>query len=462
MNKIGNLICMTLLATTLSGCGLYTKYERETVISNDLYGNVPAGAMNKSIVNEAELLGNLEWREVFVDPTLQSFIESGLESNRDLQKAFIAVEQAEATLRTKRLAFLPQLSSASVGYSTSFASPYPSGGVDQLTASVTPTWVLDVFGSLRNDKMRQKMLTEQAENTVQAVQAQLIASIANLYYTLQMLDAQIEVTEATEVSWSESLRVSKAMMEAGLMNQAGVAQIEAGLYGVQSALRDLLISRDEMQNSLCSLLAISPQKITVTKAVAFEAPAQLQIGVPATTLSQRPDVKVAESALAAAFYNENLAHSNLYPKFTFSYNGSMQLFDYVNPAKWVSTVAGTMTQPIFNSGINRAALEIAKLNYDSLLLDFEQALLNAGIEVNNALKSMGEYDAQGEILSKQVASLTGAARSTQLLMENGTVTYLDVLTSNQTLYSGQLAQIVNESNQYVSLVSLYTALGGGR
>ncbi len=446
----------------VSSCGLYTKYERETPIEANLYGETAlSSAPSSGVVNEGELLGNLSWREIFTDATLQKLIESGLENNRDLQKSFMSLEQAEATLKTKRLAFLPQLSSAGGGYSVTYMKGL-SGGYDTPTVSLNPSWMIDIFGSMRNDKMRQQMLTEQAESTVQAIRSQVVASIANLYYTLQMLNAQIEITTATEVSWSESLRVARSMMEAGLMNQAGVAQIEAGYLGVQSALRDLNISHNEVQNSLCAVLAIAPQKIEVNSITPFVAPQSLQVGVPATALSQRPDVKSSEAVLASAFYSENMARSAFYPKFVFSYSGSLQAFDFINPATWVNVIAGMATMPIFNSGVNRANLKIAKLNYESARLDFEQTLLNAGIEVNNALKALSEYDAQGAIITQQEAALSLAARNTALLMENGSVTYLDVLTANQSLYSSQLAKASNEYNKYSSLASLYTALGGGR
>ncbi len=461
MNRINRYLLVIAFAATMSSCGLYTKYERETVIESNLYGDLDTPAPASGVVNEGELMGNLPWREVFTDPTLQKLIESGLESNRDLQKSLMVVEQAQATLRTKRLAFLPQLSTAGGGYSVIYNKDL-SGGVDNPVVSLTPSWVIDVFGSLRNDKERQKMLTEQSESTVQAIRAQVVASIANLYYTLQMLDAQIEITTATQTSWNESLRAAHSMMDAGLMNQAGVAQIESGQLGVESALRELRISRNEAQNTLCSLLAIAPQSIKVAELAPFTAPQSIQVGVPATSLSQRPDVKSAEAALAAAFYSENLARSAFYPKFVFSYSGSMEMVDFVNPATWVNTIVGMVTMPIFNSGINRANLKIAKLNYESMRLDFEQTLLNAGIEVNNALIAMGEYAAQQAIVAKQVEALANAARSTQLLMDNGSVTYLEVLTANQTLYSSQLSQVTNQYNQYTTLASLYTALGGGR
>lgn len=247
------------------------------------------------------------------------------------------------------------------------------------------------------------------------------------------------------------------------MNNTGVAQIEAGFFGVKSTLNELKISRNEVQNSLCALLAIAPQSIEVSPITPFATPKAIQIGVPATALAMRPDVKSAEAALAAAFYSENMARSEFYPKFVFSYSGSMQVVDFINPATWINTIAGMATMPIFNSGINRANLKIAKLNYEAARLDFEQALLNAGIEVNNALKSMDEYMGQGAIIDKQLELLFVAAKNTMLLMENdSSVTYLDVLTANQSLFNSQLTQVVNEYNQYTSLASLYTALGGGR
>ncbi len=458
---------IALAATTLSGCGIYTKYQSETEVDESLYGDdieqlayeadAESGASSTS-------LGSLEWRELFTDARLQSLIEEGLENNRTLQSALLQVEQAQASLKAARLSYLPSLTLSGEGSIASL--PSSSASFNTYTAPLlSASWQVDIFGKLTNEKLRTKMLAEQQEYVAQATRAQLVSSIATLYYTLSMLDEQIEIAQRTELSWMESLRTARMMKDAGMMDEAGVSQIEASALSVQSALIDLRTSRNESENALTLLLGSTPRAIETSPLKGVTLPASVGVGLPLEMLSSRPDVMSAESALAASFYSENVARTAFYPSLTISASGGFtnSLGSVItNPGEFIVTAVGQLVQPIFNRGLNRAQLEIAKSQFEQSRLSFEQQLLTAGVEVNDALTAMAATKDKSPLLQSQVLSLERAAHSTQLLMTHGSTTYLEVLTAQQTLYNAELSEASNRFDQISALIALYNALGGGR
>ncbi len=448
------------LAMTLSSCGLYSKYDKQTSVDQNLYGELAAQVGGDS----AEVsIGDVSWREIFKDATLQSYIEQGLANNVDLLTAEKRVEQAAASLMTSRLAYLPSLSLAPEGVTGGLVE----GGASYNTYSVpvAAAWEIDIFGRLTNTKLKAKMQMEQQSYAAQATRIEIVAAIANLYYTISMLEDQLAIAITTESSWQESYEVAQVMMEAGMMNQAGVAQIKASLYSVQMAVVNLGNNLKATQNAMCSLLSTTPQNIKGGDLSAFVVPENLSMGVPLRLLSSRPDVMAVESALAASFYSENVARSSFYPSITLS--GSLGWSNSIgtailDPAKFIYGVVGQLVQPIFSRGANRAQLKIAQADFEISRMAFEQKLLDAGIEVNDALTSLIATQANTNLYTEQVVALRQAAESTQKLMQHGSTTYLEVLTAQQTLLNAELGEVGNRFDQTQSLIALYKALGGGR
>lgn len=312
---------------------------------------------------------------------------------------------------------------------------------------------------------RAKALLAQSQEYQQAVRTQVIASVANLYYTLLMLDAQYEISSETAEKWFETVNTMRAMKEAGMTNEAAVSQAEANYYSIETSLFDLEYQIREMENSLSSLLGEAPRSFERGTLDEQILPENLVVGIPAQMLSNRPDVKNAEYSLAQAFYNTAGARSAFYPALSLSgtlgwtNDGGVTTLD---PAKWIFNAAASLVQPIFNAGRNQAQLRIAKAQQQEALLSFQQTLLNAGAEVNNALAKCQSARSKVDLRQKQVASLETAVESTQLLMRHGSTTYLEVLTAQQTLLSAQLSQINDRFSEIQAIVDLYHALGGGR
>ena len=244
-------IIIPLVAVLMCSCGIYKSYQRPEVETDGLYG---PGVET----TDTTTLGNLPWREVFTDPKLQALIEEGLANNTDLQSAQLRVEEAEATLKSARLSFLPSFNLAPQGGVSSFDNSKASWTYN---VPITASWEIDIFSRLRNAKLQAKALYAQSEEYRRAVQTQLIAGIANYYYTLLMLDEQYAITSETAENWRESVETMRAMKEAGMTTEAAVAQSEATYYSVVNSLRDLVQSLRQTENAFSVLLGSAARTI---------------------------------------------------------------------------------------------------------------------------------------------------------------------------------------------------------
>lgn len=446
-------ILIICAAAALTGCGIYKPYTRPEVTTAGLYGSAETA--------DTTTLGDIRWQEMFTDPQLQALIALALENNTDLLSAGWRVKEAEATLKSARLAYLPSFNFAPQGSLSSF-----DGGPTAKTYSipVTASWQIDIFNGLTNAKRKAKALYLQSREYQQAVRTQLIASVANLYYTLLMLDSQYEVTKETAAKWEESVRTMREMKAAGMTNEAGVAQYEGSYYGIVASLNDIEYSIRETENSLCSVLGEVPHEIVRGRLDEQQLPDDLAVGVPVQMLSNRPDIRQAEYSLMQSFYATNAARSALYPSITLSGSAGWTNNAGVitNPGKLLLSAAGSLLQPIFNANANRANLKIAKAQQEESKLAFQQALLNAGAEVNNALTQCQTARAKTDLRIKQIEAMERAVESTELLMQHSSTTYLEVLTAQQSLLSAQLSQIADQFDEIQGVVNLYQALGGGR
>ena len=454
------LITLSVSCLLLSSCGIYTTYERPSDINTDgLYGQ---DLNEEAVAVDTASIASLSWRELFTDSHLQMLIEHALQSNTDLLSAQQRIKEAEATLSSAKLAYLPSFMLTPQGGVSSFDK---SKGSWTYTGIASASWEIDIFGKLTNAKRRSKALYLQSLEYEQAVSTSLIANVANLYYTLLMLDEQYRISEETAVNWRESVRAMRAMMAAGMTNEASVSQSEANCRQVEASLLDLKQQIKEVENSLSILLGEVPGGIERGHLAGQDFPEDLTVGVPLQHLSRRPDVKSAELSLASAFYSTNAARSAFYPSITLSgtagwTNSAGNMI--INPGKLLLSAVGALTQPLFNKGLNIAQLKIAKAQQEEAKLAFQQALLNAGSEVNNALTQVQTARGKTELRTGQIISLENAVRSTQLLMQHGTSTYLEVLTAQQSLLSAQLTQVADRFDEIQGIINLYQALGGGR
>ena len=456
-----NMLRHTLIvfaAVMLASCGIYTNYERpaQAVADMDsLYRPEARPDTTRSIAT-------LRWEELFTDTCLQQLIRQGLAANADLAVARLQVEEAQATLRQSKLAYLPSVQLEPTGTLSSF-----DGQKTQKTYSVgaSASWEIDLFGKLRNSK-RQALASLLASDAYrQAMQTQVVATVADSYYALLMLDEQIRITEQTAESWREYVRSLAVLMQAGQADRATLAQAEASRLAAESSLLSLQQQAIEQENALCVFVGLTPRRLERGTMDGQHFPSHLSVGVPLDLLSRRPDVRQAEANLMQAFYATNSARAAFYPSITLSGSAGWTNSGgaaVANPGAWLLQAVGSLVQPLFNRGQNLANLKIAKAQQEEAVLQFRQSLLDAGNEVNNALTQWQTARERIRLASDQVKQLTITLGDTELLMENSSDTnYLQVLTARQSLLSAQLAVASDRYDEIQGVIELYHPLGGG-
>lgn len=458
-NNIFILGCTVLM----SSCHIYSNYERPDGLPTEKLYRDTTAVYAALAENDTTNFGNTPWQEVFTEPQLQSLIRTALEKNTDIRTAELTIQQAEAGLQTSRLAFLPSLTFTPQG-TISKIEGFPN--TKTYSVPLQASWQIDAFGSLRNAKKQAEVTLWQTRAASQATQTAIIASVANMYYTLQMLDEQLSVTKKTAKLWEKNVETMEAMQVAAMTNAAAVSQAKANLYQIRTTIPALEESIRQTENALCALMHDVPHPIERAAFTASGFPAQLSAGVPLQLLSNRPDVKAAELQLAYAFYGVNKARSAFYPQITLTGQagwsnsaGSM----ITNPAKFLASGIASLVQPLFMKGQLRANLKVSKLQQEAAQLEFEQSLLNAGQEVSNALGSYQAAIEQAKMREQQVEELESALEKTEFLFSHGnTTTYLEILTAQQSLLQAQLSLISDRFDKVQAAISLYQALGGGR
>lgn len=447
MRNIFKIISIFLAAMSIGSCGIYKKYERPDLhFVDSLYRRmeVPADSISTAAVT---------WDQIFTDPQLQEWIRLGLEHNTDLNVARLRVEESQAYLNAARHALLPGASFTASG-----------GAPGSFNAGIDASWDADIFGSLRNSKRKAEVDVMQSEAYRHAVQSQLVASIANNYYMLLMLDEQLNISLRTLDTWEENIRTLEALKRAGKTNEAAVLQAKANRLEVASSVLTLRRQILEMENSFSALIGTVPMAIKRNKMVDQNPPDSLYAGVPAELLSRRPDVRQAEMTLAKSFYDINISRAAFYPslKLTGALGWTTGTGNIVvDPGSIIANLIGSLAQPIFNRGQLTARKKAAELQYEQALYQFRQTLLDAGVEVNNALALWQTAKAKVEIDKKQILNLQAAVWNTQLLMKHGNANYLEVLTAQKNLLKIELAEVSDRYDELQSVVKLYLALGGG-
>ncbi len=446
---------MTLTATALlSSCGLYKNYQRPSDIQMDnLY--------RTSQTTDSLGMASLSWREVFTDPKLQTLISRGLTQNTNMRSAQLQIEQAQAALSIAKWAYVPSLAFAPQG---SLSGVDWGKATQTYTLPVAASWQLDVFGNLLNAKKKAKVQLENSKVYKQAVQTQMIAAIANYYYSLALLDEQLRLSMETEKIWRKNVEMTRALMEAGQSNLAAVSQTEANYYNICTQITDLKLQISNLEDDFAALLGDTPQKYEIGSLKDWKVPGKLSAGIPMAALANRPDVKMAEAQLASAYYTTASARASFYP--TINLSGTIGFTNslggmIINPGKWIWNAMASLTQPLLQNGRLRAQLKISKAQQEQAKLSFQQTLLNAGADVNAALAKIQSTEEKHGLYAKQVQAMETAVRSTQALMKNSPANYLQVLTAQQGLLSTQMAQIGNDFSQIQAAIELYQALGGG-
>lgn len=457
MRKITCITIICINMVLLSSCHIYRNYQRPDNLPTD---SLFRDADNQPVTDSLSL-GDLPWQEIFQDTLLQQYIRYGLEHNTDMQTALLRVDQAKAQLTAAKLSFLPSLTLSPQGTLTSTAG---SKTVKTYELPVQASWEIDLFGNLRNAKKGTQATLLQQQAYQQAVRSELIAGIANTYYSLLMLDEQVAISQSTLEVWKEQVRTMEARMKVGEETENAVTQARANLYELEATHNDLLRQQRETENSLCTLLGMTSRSLergTLDKQI---FPETLPTGIPVRLLSRRPDIVQAEMTLANAYYTTNQARSAFYPNLNLS--GSAGWTNALgqavtNPGDWILSAVASLTQPLFNRGKLISNLRVSKDEEQIALLNYRQALLDAGQEVNDALYATESAGRSLESHRKQCRELERTVQTSEALYRTGNATYLELLTARQSLLNARLNVVTDSFTQCQAVINLYQALGGG-
>ncbi len=457
-----NFLIIGLAAVTLTGCkSLYGKYERPAVNTSGLIRD----AVNDNdtlAVTDTTSFANIPWRSVFTDPQLQTLIEKTLANNPDLLNAALNVDMAEAQLKAAKLAFLPGFTFTPQGTISTWDGQKAN---KTYSLPINASWDANLFGNLTAAKRSAQVSMLQTKDYQVAVQTKLIANVANMYYTLLMLDKQLQIVNDMEKLSKDTWDIMKVQLETvrGVRSTA-VQSAESNYLSVQTQKEDLKRQIRETENSLSLVMGEQAHAIPRSSLDQQSLPSNFSTGVGVQLLANRADVHAYEMALANCFYNIETARARFYPSLTISATGAFTNsggLGITNPGKILLSAVGALTQPIFMKGQLRAGLRVAEDQYKQALNTWQNSVLSAGSEVSNALVLYNASDAKSKLEKQRIEVLKKNVEDTRNLMASAGSTYLEVITAQSNLLNAQLNQVQDDFYKMQAVVNLYYALGGG-
>ncbi len=453
------------IALTLQSCFVAQDYVRP-----ELEAETEALYRTENLPTDSVSIADVSWKTLFTDQYLQNYINEGLQNNMDVRIAIQQIIAAEAYAKQGTAGYLPAVDVGTnwthqeLSKNSQFGSFLSDTSTDQFNITANLSWEADIWGKIRSNKRATQAAYLQSVSGHQAVKTQLISSIANTYYNLLALDAQLEVTKQTIITRDSSVTTIKALKDAGQVTQVAVDQNIAQYNSAKALQVDIEIAIFKTENTLSILLGKTPQTFERSSLEVQRFQEDIVLGVPAKLLSNRPDVMQAEYGLIQSFELTNVAKSNLYPSLTLTASGGFQSLDIdklLDANSLFATVIGGLTQPLFNQRKLRTQKEVALAQQEQALLQFKQTLLVAGSEVSNALYSYESETKKFEFRKNEVEALRTAEANSEELLKNGYANYLDLLTARESALSAELNIIDSQLQQLVSVVDLYEALGGG-
>jgi NodT family efflux transporter outer membrane factor (OMF) lipoprotein len=473
MNKIRNIFAAAAVSTMLTGCGIYNKYEKTVEDPTNVFGTNSTFGTPAEVLGDTTSIAQMSWREFFTDPLLQDLIEQALANNTDLNTARINIEKSAASLRAAKLAYLPSFFLSPQGAIYSFDRSKAS---KTYSLQMDMAWDVDLFGSITNKKRAAKAVLLQSQMSEESTRSNLISSVAQEYFYLQLLDRQLDILIQTDSLWHASLEMEKALYENGQVYSTAVNQQESSWLDVKTQIVDTRLFIQETEDEICSLLCITPQHInrskwhavaeyhTGTEGLHLFDPAFLRTGVPARMLEQRPDIRLYNFYMEEAFYNTQKARSAFFPSLTltgtagWANNGGAVV---TNPGALLLKAVASLSQPIFARGQLKADLKTAQLTEENLKKKYVQTVIDAGMAVNKAMAHCQAAREKHQYYQRQVQVLHDAFIDTHYLMESGDATYLEVITAQESFLAAQLSEASNIYDGAQAIIALYVALGGG-
>lgn len=457
-------LALLALGALIVGCAAGPNYKRPTT-------DVPAayrGEAARAPASSAGSLGNEKWWEVFQDPVLQQLIRTALRQNYDARIAATRVLQAQAEVGITRANEFPMVEAGAEAFTErnpqiSPAIPAYSANAGQVDLSVV--WNLDFWGKYRRQTEAARASLLASEWGRRAVVTSVVSEVATSYFQLRELDSALDIAKSTLASRRDSLRLTAVLAKNGSASALDVRQSEQLVYAAAETVPDLERRIAQEENSLSVLLGSNPGPIPRGRALTedLNLPA-VPAGLPSQLLERRPDIREAEESLVAANAQIGVAKADFFPDISLTGAGGFESYalnSLFTTSSQMWNAAGSITQPIFEAGVLRSGVKLAKAQEQQMLLTYKQAIINAFQQVSDALVA---YQKDREFLEQQ-QRLTDAARDadrlSKVLYQHGGASYLQVLTSETNDFSAELNLAQAELNERLALVQLYDALGGG-
>ena len=475
--------CMVAFAVAmLTGCTLDPHYERPAAPvavaypKGEAYESTSAAAASTAASGTASgaatpattttappLAADMAWRSFFRDERLQRLIQIALDNNRDLRVAALNVAEYEAQYRITRAALAPSIS-ASGSLTRERTSGVTSSSSDVSVG--TTSWEIDFFGRLRSLERQALENYLATDASRQSTQISLIATVATDYLTLLSDERLLQITEDTVKADQSTYDVTKRIQELGNSSMLDVQQAQNSLASAKASLASYRRAVAQDRNNLVAVLgAPIPDDLPPAREFDDETMfADIGAGVPSLLLTRRPDIVQAEHALKAANANIGAARAAFFPKIELTASAgtsSSTLSSLFKAGTGAWAFAPSVSVPIFDYGSNKASLDVAKIEKQIEVADYESAIQTAFKEVSNALTARATYVDQVEADRDYVTSAQRYYTLAQARYKAGTDSFLTFLDAQRTLYTAQQQLASDSLSRQANLVTLYKVLGGG-
>lgn len=467
MTQYSKYLIVILAAASFAACKVGKDFQRPEVALPSQFGNTAA---TDSTVAKAS------WKQFFPDPALQQLISEALAGNFDLQIALKRIETASAYVKQAKAALLPSVT-ANATANTNIPSKNSLNGlslneflgtshIEDYTLGVGLSWEIDVWGKIRRQKEAALATYLQTFEAAKAVQTGIVANVANSYFNLLMLDAQLQIARRNTSLSDTIVQMIRMQKTAGEVTELAVQQAVAQRQAAELLIPQLEQAAAIQENAIRILTGQLPGKVARNTTLdRFPLWDSLHTGVPAEVIGNRPDVKASELSLKAANANVGVAQGSMYPALSLTANGGLNAYEI---GKWFSmpnslfgTVAGNIAQPVFQQRRLRTQLEVSKVEREQAVISFRQAVTTAVREVSDALIQLEKLQEQQEIAASRLQTTQQAVGNARLLFRSGLANYLEVISAQSNSLQAELTQVDIRRQRLTAMVDLYRSLGGG-
>jgi multidrug efflux system outer membrane protein len=456
---------LSVATSLLAGCNVGPKYQRPNITAPEVYRGADETA-NSSVAQGS--LGDDNWVAVYREPELQQLIQKALENNYDVRIAAQRILEQQAQVRITRSQQFPSATVGGTGIGatlpSSLGTQIPSPLVDG-SFNLSAAWTPDFWGLYRKqtEAARAQLLGQTWAQ--RAIRMTVVQQVATAYLQIRALDAQLEITKQTLKVRQDSVDLTKTLEGGGSVPLSDVRQAEQLLYAATSEIPQLEQQIQQQENSIAFLLGENPGPMVHRDPAALAPPPQaVPTGLPSQLLERRPDIQQAEAALIAANAQIGIARAQFFPSLTISASGGVggdSLSSIFDPAGKTIYGIGSLAQPLFEGGKLRGQLQLSQETQKELVINYQKTIAGALRDVSNALIALNKQRAYREQQEKLVEAARDATRLARIRYQGGSTGYLEVLTTDSNLFAAELNLVTAQQNEALTLVQLYSALGGG-